>query len=278
MTNYLKLLTVAALVTAGTFAEAAQPIWVVQTLNNVRRAARAATLAKTGVQSVFILGKCQNALPDTEIARLADIASRKGGVKEVGQILGKMNLPGKYGEKAGHLVLQDTFLRIAVRNGHISEKMAAESLKHLHGTPGLTALLRKINSVSPSQVKGHLRELEIALNARQRGFQTVSLGQKFADGVKGSDTDLDVLLCRNGKNFAIESKAYSGMIPDAMARADAQSLAAFCKKIKNTVPVFCFENVPSKFTQAYLKRHNIQFIHGTPQELAAKLDIIASIN
>ena len=160
----------------------------------------------------------------------------------------------------------------------VAEEVAANALKHLQGTPGLTSLLRKINSVSPSQVKGHLRELEIALNARQRGFQTVSLGQKFADGVKGSDTDLDVLLCRNGKNFAIESKAYSGMIPDAMARADAQSLAAFCKKIKNTVPVFCFENVPSKFTQAYLKRHNIQFIHGTPQELAVKLDIIASIN
>ena len=277
MEKSLKLFGTAAFMLSVTFADAA-PIWVVQTANNLRRAARVAIAAKTGAQSAVVLGKCSNALPDDEIARLADIASRKGGVQEVGNILGKMELPLKYGEKTGHLILQDTYLRIAVQNGHLSKEVAANALKHLNGTPGLTSLLRKINSVSPSQVKGHLRELEIALHARQRGFQTVSLGQKFADGVKGSDTDLDVLLCRNGKNFAIESKAYSGTIPDAMARADAQSLAAFCKKIKNTVPVFCFEKAPSKFTQAYLKRHNIQFIHGTPQELAAKLDIIASIN
>ena len=277
MEKSLKLFGTAAFMLTVTFADAA-PIWVVQTTNNLRRAARVAIAAKTGTQSAVVLGKCSNALPDDEIARLADIASRKGGVQEVGNILGKMELPLKYGEKTGHLILQDTYLRIAVQNGHLSTEVAANALKHLHGTPGLTSLLRKINSVSPSQVKGHLRELEIALNARQRGFQTVSLGQKFADGVKGSDTDLDVLLCRNGKNFAIESKAYSGFIPDSMARADAQSLAAFCKKIKNTVPVFCFENEPSQFTQAYLKMNNIQFIHGTPQELAAKLDIIASIN
>ncbi len=273
----LKLSGTAAFMLTVTFADAS-PVWVIQTANNLRRAARIAVAAKTGVQGAAVLGKCRHALPDDEITHLAAIASRKGGVKEVGQILGKMELPLKYGEKAGHLILQDTYLRIAVQNGHLSKEIAARTLKHLQGTPGLTSLLRKINSVSPSQVKGHLRELEIALNARQRGFQTVSLGQKFADGAKGADTDLDVLLCRNGKNFAIESKAYSGTIPDAMARADAQSLAAFCKKIKNTVPVFCFENAPSKFTQAYLKKHNIQFIHGTPQELAAKLDIIASIN
>lgn len=278
MTNSTKFLAAAALVTVGTFAEAAQPVWVIQTLNNVRRAAKAATFAKTGVQGAAVLGKCRYALPDTEIARLADIASRKGGVKEVGQILGKMNIPGRYGEKAGKLILQDAFLRIAVRNGHLSEKTAADALKYLHGTPGLTSLLRKINSVSPSQVKGHLRELEIALNAKKRGFQPVSLGQKFSDGLKGGDTDLDVLLCRNGKNFAIESKAYSGVIPDSMARADAKSLAAFCKKVKNTVPVFCFEKEPSQFTRWYLEKHNIKIFCGTPQEIAAKLDIIASIN
>lgn len=275
MKNMTKLFGI-VLFAAAAAADAA-PVWVIQTANNLRRAARAASIGKAGLRGAAALGKCKHALPDTEIARLADIASRKGGVKEVGQILGKMNLPGKYGEKAGHLVLQDTFLRIAVRNGHISEKMAAESLKHLHGTPGLTALLRKINSVSPSQVKGHLRELEIALNAKSRGFQTVSLGQKFADGIKGSDTDLDVFLRRGRKNFAIESKAYSGVIPDSMAKADAKSLAAFCKKVKNTVPVFCFENEPSKFTRRYLEKHNIQILCGSPQEIAAKLDIISTI-
>lgn len=276
MKNLTKLFGI-VLFAAAAAADAA-PAWVIQTANNLRRAARAASIGKAGLRGAAALGKCRHALPDTEIARLADIASRKGGVKEVGQILGKMDLPGKYGEKAGHLILQDTFLRIAVKNGHLTKTLADDALKHLSGTPGLTSLLRKINSVSPSQVKGHLRELEIALCTRERGFKTVSLGQKFADGIKGADTDLDILLRRGGKNFAVESKAYSGVIPDSMAKADAKSLAAFCKKVKNTVPVFCFEKEPSKFTRWYLKKHKITYLCGTPQEIAAKLDFVSPIH
>ena len=256
----------------------AQPMWVIQALNNVRRAAQVASKAKHGAKIALALGKCHKALPETEIEKLARIAAKKNGLKEVGQILGEMNFVTRYGDEAGHLILQDTYLRIAVRNGHLSREVATSTLNHLRGTPGLTALLRKINSVNPSQVKGHLRELEIALSTKKRGFETISLGQKFADGLKGGDTDLDVFVRRGRVNFAIESKAYSGAVPDSMARADAKSLAAFCKDVKDTIPVFCFENEPGAFTKAFLKRNNIKCLWGDPEAIAAKLDLLSSIN
>lgn len=257
-------------------AAAAQPMWAVKTLVNIRRAMVLAQRAKTAGRAALALGAWSYALPDDEIAKLARVAAKNDGLAHWNQILGSANFIGKYGEEAGHLVLQDTYLRIAVKNGKMASDLAADTFKRLGGTPGLTSLLSKINSASFSQVKGHMRELEIALNAQKRGFSTVSLGQRFADGLKKGDTDLDVLLYRNGKNFAIESKAYSGLVPDTMVKADAESLIAFCQEIGGTVPVFCFETIPSDTAQFFLRSRGVRYFVGTPEEIVTKLDFIAS--
>ena len=122
-----------------------------------------------------------------------------------------------------------------------------------------------------------MRELEIALSAQRRGFTTISLGQKFADGVKKGDTDLDVFLRKNGRNFAIESKAYSGVVPDTMVKADAESLITFCRTIGGTTPVFCFETPPSGFTRHFLAEKGVKCLVGTPEEIMAKLDVLSNI-
>lgn len=256
---------------------AAQPLWVVKTLQNIRRATLAASKAAKAGKAIAAVGKCAHALPDNEIEQLAKVAAKPEGLKEVGQILGAANYIGKYGDDAGHLVLQDAYLRIAIKNGKISANMADDVMKGLGGTPGLTTLLRKINSTSFSQAKGHMRELEIALQAQKRGFQPVALGEKFADGLKHADTDLDVLIRRGPRNFAIESKAYAGFVPDEMVKADAESLVVFCKEIGQTTPVFCFENAPSILAQDFLKRHGIKCLIGTAEEIAAQLDILSAI-
>lgn len=155
--------------------------------------------------------------------------------------------------------------------------MVAETLEHLGGTPGLTSLLSKINSSNVSQAKGHMRELEIALTAQKRGFVTSSLGEKFADGLKKGDTDLDVLLHKTGINYAIESKAYAGKVSDIMVKEDAESLVAFCKKIGNTIPVFAFETLPSQSAQNFLEKRKVPCLVGTPDEIIAKLDLLSSI-
>lgn len=256
---------------------APQPIWVVKTLNNIRKASIAASKAATAGKAIAAVGKCAHSLPDNEIEHLAKIAAKPEGLKEIGQLLGAANFIEKYGDEAGHLILQDTYLRIAIKNGKIPSSMADDVMKGLAGTPGLTTLLRKINSTSFSQAKGHMRELEIALQAQKRGFSPVSLGEKFADGLKHGDTDLDVLIRRGTKNFAIESKAYAGFVPDDMVKADAESLIVFCQEIGQTTPVFCFENPPSELAQAFLKRHGIKCLIGTAEEIAAKLDFLSSL-
>lgn len=256
---------------------AAQPVWVIKALNNIRRAIAVAQKTKTAGRMVIALGKCSNSLPDEEIGRLARVASKPDGIKELNKILGQANFIGRYGDDVGHMVLQDTYLRIAIRNGRLSERAASEVLNHLGGTPGLTSLLSKINSSNFSLAKGHLRELQIALTAQRRGFTPISLGQKFADGIKGADTDLDVFLRRNGRNYAIESKAYSGIVPDTMVRADTESLISFCQNIGETTPVFCFETPPSIFTKDFLTRKGVKCLVGTPDEIIAKLDILSNI-
>lgn len=255
-------------------ASAVQPVWVVQALNNIRRAAAATS---KGVKTAKTLGKCANALPDSKIDELADIADGPNGLKELNQILGKANYIARYGDDAGHIILQDTYLRIAIKNGRISKEMAEQAMENLPNAPGLTSLLGKINSTSFSQAKGHLRELELAIHSQQRGFTPVSFGQKFADGLKKGDTDLDVHLLRNGMNYAIESKAYAGHVPNDMIRADAESLLAFCKNVGNTKPVFCFETPPSEAVRLFLKERNITYLTGTASEIATKLDIISSL-
>ncbi|MBR2425858.1 MAG: hypothetical protein IKB16_03860 [Lentisphaeria bacterium] len=274
--NFRLILCLWIMLSCTSIIHAAQPVWILNAINNIRRASIAAKNANK-IGKLATLGKCANALPDDEINRLAKITTKSDGLKELNKILGKANYIGKYGDEAGHVILQDTYLRIAIKNGHLSSKTASDVLTHLGGTPGLTSLLSKINSSNLSMAKGHLRELEIALSARKRGYTIISLGQKFADGLKKGDTDLDVFIRGKKINFAIESKAYSGLVPDAMIKADAESLAVFCKEVKNTIPVFCFEKPPSRLSQYFLSQKGVKCIFGTPDEIIAKLDVINSI-
>lgn len=254
---------------------AASPTWVVSVLNNLRRAVQTANRTKNGVKAAIALGKCQHALSEAQIDDMARIVSLPNGLEAVGKNLGKMNLIGKYGDDVGHVILQDAYLRIAVKNGRISSEFAETALKQLRGVPGLTALLRKVNSVNPAVVKGHLRELEIGAMARERGFTVVSFGQKFADGLKHGDTDLDVFLRKGLKNYALESKAYVGAVPNDMVRADAESLLVFCKEFDDTIPVFCFETMPSKFSLKWLSDKGVKAIVGSPEEVVSKLDVLS---
>lgn len=261
------------------FGAEAAPTWVITAANNLRRAVSAAQKAKNGVKVAVALGKCQHALSEAQIDDLAKAAARPDGLKAVGETLGKMNLIGKYGDELGHIVLQDAYLRIAVRNGKITQEVAADVAKHMSGTPGMTALIRKINSVNSAVTKGHLRELEIGLSANKRGFKVVSFGQKFSDGLKKGETDLDVFITNGSgtRNFAIESKAYTGAVPNDMIRADAESLLVFCKEVENTTPVFCFQTPPAEFMLKWLEKKGVKAIVGTPEEIAAKLDVLAAL-
>lgn len=255
---------------------AAPPCWAVKVANDIRKAAVVASKAKSASNAMLSLSKSSRALPDAEIEKFSQTLNTQG-LKALNKIIGKSEAIARCGDDARHLVLQNAYLRIAMRNKVLSADKAEEIFSRLGGTPGLTSLLSKINSTNFSQAKGHLRELEIALEARKRGFEVVSLGQRYYDGLKKAETDLDVLLKKGSKIFAIESKAYAGLVPDVMVKSDAESLVVFCSQIKNSIPVFCFDSSPSLIAQSFLSKRGVRCLTGSPKEIMTKLDVISSI-
>lgn len=245
----------------------------------VAGAASKVTSAFVSVFTKIRLGKSARALPEQEISRLATMSSHKKGLSEVGEELAKLKLPLRYGDEAGDLILQDTYLRIGVKNGRFSQKVADETfeLAQTSKPQGLRALIRKINSTCDAQSKGHLRELQIALSAKKRHFEPISFGEHFYDGLKKAPTDLDVLLQRGGKRYAIESKAYAGSVPNDMVMRDADSLLAYCKDKPNTIPVFCFETAPSQLSQELLRSKGIRCLIGDADDIAGLLDLLGPI-
>ena len=210
------------------------------------------------------LGRIAGALKDDEIIDLAAKSQKVGGLEEVGQILGKRNL--------GDSVLEDTFLRMAVKNRRLDEDAAKKAFTELSGTPGLRTLARKINSVNGLQAKGHIQELMVGLRAKERGLDVVEFGKRFDDGIKNAATDIDLVLRSRGKSLAVESKAWSSDVPMDMIRKDADSLSVFCRVSKDTKPVFCFETSPSLIVRKELTRRAIDLVEGTPDEIAAQLE------
>ena len=199
-------------------------------------------------------------LSESEIDRLAQLAK----------------LPGQLGPEVGKLRLTeferiDTFLRIAVKNNVLNSSQEA-AVRKMSDVDGLASLLSKINSSNVSQVKGHLKELDIGIACQERGGKVIAFGKKFNDGVKKADTDLDILLQMNGKKYAIESKAYQMEVGTDMIRADSHSLKHFCSQIDNgAIPMFCFDNMPADLTQRVLNAENIRFLVGTGEEICIKL-------
>ena len=265
----------------GSVSAAPSPVWVMKTAKYVRNVSRAIKVSGKS-QKLLRLGRFAEALPERRIDELSRMAKEAGGIKKVGQILGKENFIRKYGEELGRAILDDAYLRIAVKNGKISGSFAREVFEKLSSVPGLTSLVKKINSPSLSASKGHLRELELGLAAVKRGNRVVSFGEHFSDGHKLSDTDLDVLLNINGKLFAVESKAYAGNVPSAMIKADAESLLHFVSTMKrekhiSVRPAFVFLSPQSKNVEKLLKQCKIDCFAGSPEEICAILDQVSRL-
>lgn len=210
------------------------------------------------------------ALSKSRICELAEIAKSPNGLKRVGEILGK--------EKLSTEVLENAYLRIAVQNRVITEDIAENTFKNLSGVDGFRALARKINIANDATSKGHLYEMLIGNAAAKRGFKVVSFGLKYDDELKMAETDMDILLSKGNKLFAIESKNYSGLVPMDMVRADTASLLSFSKgmsKTKEVISIFSFSTRPSKSAIDFLKSRNVYSIVGTPEDIALKMEHIS---
>ncbi|EIC21429.1 hypothetical protein [Thiorhodovibrio frisius] len=225
------------------------------------------------IKSLYAISKHADVLPDKEIIRLAILARKPGGVQKIGKILA-----GSPSE-----VIEDTYLRIAVKNGVIDRATAEGMFLRLSGTRGFSSNLRKIMGAPPHSF-GFLNELLIADNAAKKGFKVVEIGKKFNDGLRRSDTDIDVVLEKSGKVFAIEAKSRSasGKINMDAVRADMDTLVKYKEQNSSVIPVFTITNLPNdqqyiRMLQKEADKRGIQLIFGSQQSQVEQIDMLAEL-
>lgn len=207
------------------------------------------------------------ALPESKIVELAVIAGKPGGTKEVGKTLATMKLPLE--------ALEDAYARILIAQNKVTREVAEGWIARLTGTPGFTSAMSKTIGVSAAKTSGHLTEINIADNAVKQGMKAKGIGVRFNDGRKKADTDIDVLLERQGRVIAIESKNYDPAtdIPLDSFRADMYTLAEYKRQFpeSNVLPVFWMANKPNddiawRLLEKAAEKNGVELIVGAPEE------------
>ncbi|EDN68076.1 conserved hypothetical protein [Beggiatoa sp. PS] len=177
-------------------------------------------------------------------------------------------------------VLEDAYMRIAIQQNKMARGEAEGMFTRLTGTQGFRTTLGKVIGNNPAGTVGHLNELRIADNAAQHGFKVSGIGQKFVDGIKKGPTDIDIVLKKGNKTFAVEAKNYSSTtkIPMDKYRADLDTLVQYRKAnaSEKVVPVFSFTHQPTspqhlKMLQHEAKKRDVELIFGSPEEQIIKL-------
>ena len=232
----------------------------------------------SNVIKVGKLIKSSKAFSPQEISKFAKILEETTGTKKLGQLLGKMKLKNE--------VLEDTFMRLAIYRNKIEKVEAKEMFINLSGSKGFRTTLKKVVGNSTQKTTGHLNELKIANSATKNGFKVKGIGESFIDGIKKSPTDIDVLLTRKGKVFAIEAKDYMAKtdIPLDKFRGDMDTLISYVNKnsSKKVVPIFSMTNKPKnalklKQLQKIADEKGVQLIFGNPQEQIEQIKLLGEI-
>lgn len=232
----------------------------------------------TNIARVGKLITSSKAFSTKEISKFSKILEETKGTKRLGQILGKMNLKNE--------VLEDTFMRLAIHRKKINQVEAKEMFVNLSGSKGFRSTLKKVIGNSSQKTAGHLNELKIANSATKNGFKVKGIGEPFVDGIKKSATDIDVLLTRKDKTFAIEAKDYTSktQIPLDKFRGDIDTLVNYANKnlSKKVVPIFSMTNKPKNISklkqlQKVADKRGVQLIFGNPQEQIEQIKLLGEI-
>ena len=217
-------------------------------------------------------------LADEKIEILRNLAREREGTKKVGQFLGKELLTDEGREEA--------LLRIAVQNGVISNGEAMGFFSRLSGVNGFRSTLRKVIGNRQPKTQGHLNELRIADRSAQRGFSVREIGEKFDDGIRNRPTDIDVVIEKNDKIFALEAKDYASKtrLPMDQFRADMNSLLEYQRmEPGKVIPVFSITRRPDNLRDWKLLQHEaakrgIKLIVGSADEQAVVLNYLETIS
>ena len=217
-------------------------------------------------------------LADETIEYLSNLAREPKGAEKVGKFLSKELLTDDGREAA--------LLRIAMQNGVISDDEAIGMFSRLSGVNGFRSTLRKVIGNKQPNTQGHLNELRVADRAFQRGFSVRGIGEKFDDGIKNHPTDIDVVIEKNGKIFALEAKDYASTtrFPMDQFRADMDSLVEYQSRMEplKVIPVFSITKMPDHprdwvVLQKEAAKRGVKLIVGPPDEQAVVLNYLETI-
>ncbi len=217
----------------------------------------------------------KRSLPNEKILDLAKLAEKSGGTKEIGTIVGKLNLPNE--------ALEDTFARILVAQGRVSRSEAEGWMQRLGGVPGFRSALSKSMGASPAKTAGHLNEVRLADSAANLNIKVKEIGKRFDDGVKDAPTDIDVLLEHRGREIAVEAKDYlpTTPIPLDTFRADLVSLAEYRRANPNSsvVPVFWITNRSNdqlawRLLEEAVEKYKVELLVGPADEVIHQIPLL----
>ena len=223
-----------------------------------------------------VITRHKKALSPTKIKRLAEMAAQPKGTQTVKKALGKLNLPKE--------VLEDAYLRIAIRQGKVNRILAERWFYQLRGIKGFRGALSKVIGNSAAKTKGHLNEIAIAAESNYRGLKIQGIGIPYRDPLKASLTDIDLKLSSAKRTYAVEVKAYrpETRLPLDHIRADLKTLQSYQREEKNVVTVFSFRHKPHsprdlQTLKLEAKRHHVHLIFGDPASQAEQLKALDMI-
>ncbi len=236
------------------------------------------TMSKVVVKVYSSISKSKSVVSDAKITKLSKMSDGYKGTKSVKRYIGKLNLPTNAQE--------DLYLRIAIYQNKINRTEAASMFRNLKGKDGFRSTLSKIIGNNPQGTVGHINELKIANEGRKSGFDVIGIGKKFNDGIKKSDTDIDVLLRKNNTDILIEAKIYSSTTKMDLIkfRADLDTLVIYANKIskRKAIKVFSFTEKPKsdlllKQYQFWADKKGVQLIFGNPREQIEQIKMLERI-
>ncbi len=164
--------------------------------------------------------------------------------------------------RLGNAGTAELVLRVAAKDGRISAREAELLYGSLRETPGFdkTAKLLLVGEKSSKQLIGPLQELRIASKLQKSGYKVIELRKYFPHDPAKKWTDIDIIVEKGGKRFAIESKAWARKMQWDQIALDVGTLKAYEKLNPGTTSYFFFKQPPSDLVIRKLKDNGIHHL------------------
>lgn len=177
--------------------------------------------------------------------------------------------------RLGNKETAELLVRVAAKDGRISVKEAETLYSSLGEVPGFTKTAKwlLVGEKSSAQLIGSLQELRIASSMQKGGYKVVELRALFRDPAKKGMSDIDLVVEKGGKRFAIESKAWAQEAQWDQIVKDAGTLKAYEKLHPGTASYFFFKQPPSPLVERKLKDEGIRYLVVKDPEVLIHVDL-----